>query len=94
MSISMDHFASFEVLSTSRISDGSSSMDNPYQMQCRTCGFEHLDAIVSPERCPKCAGDSWERFALPGHLVSNGPGRVRKRNICMRRASLKHSSET
>ena len=84
MSISMDHFAPYEERSTSRLSGGSPTLDTPYQMQCHTCGFEQPDAIAAPARCPKCAGDSWERFALPGRLVSNGAGRVRKQSIGMR----------
>jgi len=85
MSISMDHFATYENLPTSVRSGGSPRLDFPYRMQCRSCGFEQLDAVASPARCPKCTGDSWERFAVPGCLVSNGAGRVRKQGIGVKR---------
>ena len=41
----------------------------PYRLQCRACSFEPENAIEAPARCPKCAGNSWERFAMPRSLL-------------------------
>jgi rubredoxin len=43
----------------------------PYRLQCRACGFEPLDAIVPPPRCPKCAAGAWERLPIPRSLLMN-----------------------
>ena len=71
MSISMERFAS----------DGQFATFDPYketvtrvmvfQMQCRCCGFEPADTVVSPRVCPKCHARSWERFARPGSILEN-----------------------
>ena len=43
-----------------------------FQLQCRCCGFEPETAVVTPPRyCPKCRGESWERFARPGSILEN-----------------------
>ena len=42
-----------------------------FVIQCRLCGFEPEDAVVAPPVCPKCHGQSWERFAKPGSLLVN-----------------------
>lgn len=74
MSIAMERFAS----------EGHFATYDPYQqhhlpqpqvavfrLQCRSCGFEP-DAFVTPPRvCPKCHGESWERFARPGSILEN-----------------------
>jgi len=49
---------------------------SPYRLQCRACGFEPLDAIVAPKRCPKCACRAWERFAFPRSLLMNATRRT------------------
>ena len=42
-----------------------------FQMQCRNCGFEPEDPVTPPKVCPKCRGNAWERFALPGSILRN-----------------------
>ncbi len=42
-----------------------------HQTQCRNCGFEPSDGLTPPRRCPKCSGTAWERFAMPGSILSN-----------------------
>jgi hypothetical protein len=42
-----------------------------FQLQCRSCGFEPEDVVVAPKLCPKCHGQSWERFARPGSILTN-----------------------
>src|SRR4051812_28366813 len=42
-----------------------------FQLQCRSCGFEPENAVVAPKICPKCHGESWERFARPGSILEN-----------------------
>jgi hypothetical protein len=69
MSIAMERFGSSEPASECRVSSGLSDRVFPFRLQCRSCGFEPFDAISPPPRCPKCAGQSWERFAYPGSLL-------------------------
>jgi rubrerythrin len=69
MSIAMEQFGSRERRSEFRASDECPSRAFPYRLQCRACGFEPENAVTAPPRCPKCAGGSWERFALPGSLL-------------------------
>ena len=69
MSIAMERFGLSEQLPKSRASSGLRSAECPYRLQCRACGFEPVDAIASPLRCPKCAGSAWERFAFPRSLL-------------------------
>jgi predicted Zn-ribbon and HTH transcriptional regulator len=69
MSISMKQFGSNEQLSESRVSSGSRGPVFPYRLQCRACGFEPVDAMTSPRRCPKCDGRAWERFTVPRSLL-------------------------
>lgn len=40
-----------------------------FQLQCRRCGYEPDDVITSPRRCPKCHGQSWERYPRPGGVL-------------------------
>ncbi len=70
MSISMDRFAS----------EGQFASYNPFQaagpvtvfqVQCRCCGFEPEGVVTPPRLCPKCHGESWERFARPGSILEN-----------------------
>lgn len=42
-----------------------------FTLQCRLCGFEPEDVVVAPRTCPKCHGQSWERFARPGSILEN-----------------------
>ncbi|HEY7089859.1 MAG TPA: hypothetical protein VH518_17305 [Tepidisphaeraceae bacterium] len=42
-----------------------------FVVQCRLCGFEPEETVVPPRLCPKCHGQSWERFAKPGSLLIN-----------------------
>jgi len=79
MSIAMDHFRSNE-RETSNSSASLRILESPYHLQCHTCGFERFDAISPPLRCPKCTGDSWERFTIAGSLLKNTDPRVRKRS--------------
>jgi predicted Zn-ribbon and HTH transcriptional regulator len=71
MSISMERFSS----------DGQFATFDPYhremkraavfQLQCRCCGYEPDDQVVSPRVCPKCHSQAWERFAKPGSILEN-----------------------
>lgn len=70
MSIGMDRFAS----------EGHFATYDPFkaperamifQVQCRSCGFEPEDVVVPPRCCPKCHGESWERYAKPGSILVN-----------------------
>jgi rubrerythrin len=70
MSIAMETFGSHERRSEFRASGELPKRAFPYHLQCRACGFEPEDAVTAPLRCPKCAGGSWERFALPGSLLT------------------------
>jgi hypothetical protein len=70
MSIGMDSFASeghFATYDPFR----SSQRVNVFTLQCRCCGFEPEDVVVAPRVCPKCHGESWERFAKPGSILMN-----------------------
>jgi hypothetical protein len=42
-----------------------------FQMQCRSCGFEPEGSVTPPRLCPKCHGESWERYAKPGSILEN-----------------------
>jgi rubrerythrin len=42
-----------------------------FQLQCRCCGFEPEDAVTAPKVCPKCHGETFERFARPGSILEN-----------------------
>jgi hypothetical protein len=75
MSIAMEKFGS-NTLPESRESGGSPGPSFPYRLQCRACGFESVDAIVHPLRCPKCKGGAWERFTLPRSLLLNARRRT------------------
>lgn len=81
MSIAMEKFGSNEQFSEYNASSALQSPAFPYRLQCRTCGFEPLDAITPPPRCPKCSGHSWERFAFPRSLLmSTGCGPRKQRS--------------
>jgi len=71
MSISIDMFAA----------EGQFQRFDPYaeparrvamfHLQCRSCGYEPEDPVVPPRICPKCHGESFERFKKPGSLLAN-----------------------
>ena len=42
-----------------------------FQVQCRMCSYEPEDTLHPPRTCPKCHGQSWERFARPGSILNN-----------------------
>ena len=42
-----------------------------FTAQCRACGYEPEDPVRPPSICPKCHGESWERFARPGSILEN-----------------------
>jgi hypothetical protein len=42
-----------------------------FTIQCRCCGYEPDDTVVAPRLCPKCHGNSWERYAKPGSILEN-----------------------
>jgi hypothetical protein len=71
MSISMERFASVGQFATFDPYQESHKRVAVFQLQCRSCGFEPEDAVVAPRICPKCHGESWERFAKPGSILDN-----------------------
>ena len=71
MSISMERFASQGEFLTYDRNRAAASRQPVFQLQCRSCGFEPEDVVVSPRVCPKCHGESWERFARPGSILQN-----------------------
>jgi len=71
MSISMERFASEGQFATFDPYQETNSRVAVFQLQCRCCGFEPEDAVVAPRVCPKCHGESWERFARPGSILEN-----------------------
>ena len=71
MSISMERFGSEGRFATYTPLPAMEARTMVFQVQCRSCGFEP-DAVVTPPRlCPKCHGESWERFARPGSILDN-----------------------
>ena len=71
MSISMDRFESHGQFPTFDPFASSAHRVAVFQMQCRSCGFEPEDVVAPPKICPKCHGESWERFAKPGGILDN-----------------------
>lgn len=71
MSIGMDRFAADGQFLTYDPFNQASGRVSVFQMQCRSCGFEPEDTVVSPRVCPKCHSESWERFAKPGSILDN-----------------------
>ncbi len=71
MSISFERFASEGHFATFDPAQALPSRIQVFQMQCRSCGFEPDDTVVAPRLCPKCHGESWERFARPGSILAN-----------------------
>ena len=71
MSIGMDRFASEGNFATYDPFNRAPERVAIFTMQCRSCGFEPDDAVIAPRVCPKCHGESWERFARPGSILTN-----------------------
>ena len=71
MSISMERFASEGEFLKYSVDRPVLARSSVFQLQCRACGFEPEDVVVAPRICPKCHGDSWERFAKPGSILEN-----------------------
>ena len=42
-----------------------------FMLQCHACGYEPDDCVRPPKLCPKCHGQSWDRFARPGSILAN-----------------------
>jgi hypothetical protein len=71
MSIAMERFASEGRYPTYNPFQHETQRIAVFQLQCRCCGYEP-DAYVTPPRfCPKCRGETWERFARPGSILEN-----------------------
>lgn len=71
MSIGTDKFASTGHFATYDPFRQAPERVAVFQLQCRSCGFEPEDVVVAPHLCPKCHGESWERFARPGSILTN-----------------------
>ena len=71
MSISMERFESNGQFATYDPFARAISRVAVFQLQCRCCGFEPEDCVVAPKVCPKCRGESFERFARPGSILEN-----------------------
>lgn len=71
MSISMERFESHGQFTTYDPFAHNISRIAIFQLQCRCCGYEPEDSIVPPKVCPKCHGESFERFARPGSILDN-----------------------
>ena len=71
MSIAIDKFAAQDLFPTfdpHRRQTTHGAM--VFGLQCRRCGYEVDDVAQAPHTvCPKCHGDSWERFVRPGSLL-------------------------
>ena len=71
MSIGMDRFAAAGTYPTYDMFASAAQSAAIFSVQCRCCGFEPEDVVVPPRLCPKCHGQSWERFAKPGSILAN-----------------------
>ncbi len=71
MSISMDRFASQGRFLTYDPFAAQLQPTVVFKLQCRSCGFEPEGAVTPPKLCPKCHGESFERFARPGSILEN-----------------------
>lgn len=71
MSISMDRFASEGQFASYNPFGAAVGNVTVFQVQCRCCGFEPEGVVTPPRLCPKCHGESWERFARPGSILEN-----------------------
>ena len=71
MSISMERFASNGHFLSYDPFVATGRAVSVFTLQCRSCGFEPEGAVTPPKLCPKCHGESWERFARPGSILDN-----------------------
>jgi hypothetical protein len=71
MSISMERFESAGQFLTYDPFAQAVSRVAIFQLQCRCCGYEPEDSVVAPKLCPKCHGETFERFARPGSILDN-----------------------
>jgi Zn finger protein HypA/HybF involved in hydrogenase expression len=71
MSISMERFAAEGHFLTYERNHAMVARQTVFQLQCHSCGYEPADVVVAPRICPKCHGESWERFAKPGSILDN-----------------------
>ena len=71
MSISMERFESSGQFVTYDPFAKAISRVAIFQLQCRCCGYEPEDSVVAPKLCPKCHGETFERFARPGSILDN-----------------------
>jgi hypothetical protein len=71
MSISMERFESKGQFVTYDPFARNISRIAIFTLQCRNCGFEPENAVTAPKHCPKCHGESFERFARPGSILEN-----------------------
>lgn len=71
MSISMERFESHGQFVTYDPFANAISRIAVFQLQCRNCGYEPEDSVVAPRVCPKCHGETFERFARPGSILEN-----------------------
>ena len=71
MSISMERFGSDGHFATYHPVTAGVQRVTIFQLQCRSCGYEPEQAVTPPRLCPKCHGESWERYARPGSILDN-----------------------
>ena len=71
MSISMERFASEGHFTTYNPAVAGVHRVTIFQLQCRSCGYEPEAVVTPPRLCPKCHGESWERYARPGSILDN-----------------------
>lgn len=71
MSISMDRFESHGHFPTYDPFASAPQRVMVFEVQCHACGYEPEDVVTPPRVCPKCHGESWDRFAKPGSILDN-----------------------
>ena len=71
MSISMERFASNGHFLSYDPFVATGRAVSVFTLQCRSCGFEPEATDRAPRMCPKCSGQSWERFTRPGSLLAD-----------------------
>ena len=62
---SVGHFATYDPFMAAPVRTA------VFQLQCRACGHDPENVVTPPRFCPKCHGESWERFARPGSILDN-----------------------
>jgi hypothetical protein len=71
MSISHDRFISDGQYATYDPFRPTAARVSVFRTQCGTCGYEPPEPDTPPHKCPKCRERRWERFALPGSILTN-----------------------